>query len=194
MELYAANANACEKADSSKIGEDWYLTLCLKSLNVSQADMQLLLRDDSGQKGALCEGCWVAYHNYKTPEDWTACYKSARTWRDVPHYTTDGKTCDREWERTSWHVPAILAAAIVLLFAMLGFMWWRYRIIRPPPPHKPQTVRGGETEHLVGSGYPRKPPTRKLTHSITHDLEDTAARQAITSHNKYDFLQSPRLS
>ena len=52
VELYAANANACEKADSSKVGEDWYLTLCLKSLNVSQADMQLLLRDDSAAVAA----------------------------------------------------------------------------------------------------------------------------------------------
>jgi len=76
VETFVDNVAKCEKFIGTVSGEDGFLKDCLDSLGVGFVeDFSLLYRTFDPK---LCSATQqVAFHPYKAPDDWTACYELA---------------------------------------------------------------------------------------------------------------------
>lgn len=86
---YAAKPEECDKVaeDNPRIGEDWWLHLCMGALGLPAIrqdrllldDGSSLLFDDANHKFSYCGKGVVAYHPRKEIEDWNRCYDEILT-------------------------------------------------------------------------------------------------------------------
>jgi len=82
MKKYFKNSNACLK--NYTYGEDRWLADCFRDLGVSGTEDFKMVGDKVCRGDHKCQDGRAAYHHYKSPKKWLACYRAATA--DTPAF------------------------------------------------------------------------------------------------------------